>query len=228
MVHRYVVANAGELEFERVIFFSDAVFAIAITLLVINIRVPVRPGSAATVGQFGHGLAQQTGRILSWALSFFVVARYWMAHHTMFRFVSRFDRRLIGLNLLFLACVALLPYNAAVLAAWGDTGPGAAFYALGMAAVGLTQGATWFYATRRGLTVSRLSRSLGNAYLLTLLQSPVIFLLSVPVALLLRPAVAWGLWSLIFLTRRLVSRRVLAALDNTEAPSAGGGDRDRP
>ena len=220
MVHRYVVANAGELEFERVIFFSDAVFAIAITLLVINIRVPVRPGSAATVGQFGHGLAQQTGRILSWALSFFVVARYWMAHHTMFRFVSRFDRWLIGLNLLFLACVAFLPYGTAVLGSWGDTGPGAAFYALSMAAAGLTQSAVWFRAVRAGLTVPRLDRGLGNAYLRTLLQPPAVFLLSVPVALLARPEAAWCLWALIFLARYLFARRVLAALDRAETASA--------
>jgi uncharacterized membrane protein len=220
VVHRYVVASAGELEFERVVFFSDAVFAIAVTLLVINIRVPVPPGGAATLGQFGHGLSGQTARILSWALSFYVAARYWVAHHTMFRYVIRFDRRLIGLNLLFLACVAFLPYATAVLGAWGDTRPGAAFYALSMAAVGLTQSATWFHATRAGLTVPRLDRGLGNAYLRTLLQPPVLFLLSVPVALLARPEAAWGLWAMIFLARRLFARRVLAALDRAETASA--------
>jgi uncharacterized membrane protein len=220
VVHRYVVANAGELEFERVVFFSDAVFAIAVTLLVINIRVPVPPGGAATLGQFGHGLSTQTGRILSWALSFYVVARYWVAHHTMFRFVTRFDRRLVTLNLLFLACVAFLPYGTAVLGAWGDTRPGAAFYALSMATAGLTQSAVWFHAIRGGLTVPRLDRGLGNAYLRTLLQPPAIFLLSIPVALLVRPAAAWGMWALIFLARRLFGHRVLAALDGTEAASA--------
>ena len=217
---RHVVASAGELEFERVVFFSDAVFAIAITLLVINIRVPAPPGSRATLAQFAHELAGQTGRILSWALSFYVVGRYWTNHHAMFRHIARFDRRLVGLNLLLLACIAFMPYATNVVGEWGGSGPGAAFYAACLAVAGLAQGAVWFHAARRGrLTASHVPPALANRYLLSLLQPPVVFLASIPVAFV-SPLAAECLWGLNVVGWRVLRRRVEAALDETEP--AGG------
>jgi hypothetical protein len=136
-----VTASSGELEFERVAFFSDAVFAIAVTLLIINLHVPASMGTGPAAARFARGLGQELGRIVSWALSFYVVARAWIGHHTLFRYLRRVDSRLIALNLAFLALVAFLPYATAVLGDWGDTGPGTAFYAVSMAAVGLTQSA---------------------------------------------------------------------------------------
>ena len=69
----YRLVNSGELEFERVAFFSDAVFAIAVTLLIINIHVPAADGTGPALARFGRGISQELGRILSWALSFYVV-----------------------------------------------------------------------------------------------------------------------------------------------------------
>jgi uncharacterized membrane protein len=155
----YVLASSGELEFERVAFFSDAVFAIAVTLLIINLHVPASVGAGPALARFARGLGQETGRIVSWALSFYVVGRYWVGHHTLFRYLRRIDQRLIAWNLLFLAFVAFLPYATAVLGDWGNTGPGAAFYAASMAAVGLTQAAIWFHARRAGLTSPEMSPS---------------------------------------------------------------------
>jgi hypothetical protein len=72
------------------------------------------------------------------------------------------DRRLIALNLLFLACVAFLPYATAVLGTWGNTSPGVAFYAAATAAVGLAQGAICFHAARGDrLTVPGVSAGLA-------------------------------------------------------------------
>ena len=95
---------------------------------------------------------------------------------------------------LFLALVAFLPYATAVLGDWGDTGPGAAFYAASMTAVGLTQGALWFHARRAGLTTPDLTPELAKAYLLSLLTLPVVFLASIPVAFL-SPIAAQVMWA---------------------------------
>jgi uncharacterized membrane protein len=214
-----VVANAGELEFERVIFFSDAVFAIAITLLVINIRVPAPVGRAPTLAQFARGLSGETGRILSWALSFYVVGRYWTNHHAMFRHVAGFDRRLVGLNLVLLACVAFMPYATNVMGEWGYSSPGAASYAACLATVGLAQSAIWFHAARGGLTAPRVPQRLANRYLVVLLQPPVVFLASIPVAFV-SPLAAECLWGLNVVTWRLMRRRVEAAPDQTQAAGA--------
>jgi TMEM175 potassium channel family protein len=213
--HRHVVAQAGELQFERV-FFSDAVFAIAATLLVFNIKIPAAVGTGTALARFGRGLDQENGRILSWALSFYMIGRYWIAHHTMFRYIRHLDRRLIALNLLFLACIAFLPYATAVLGTWGGTSPGVAFYAAATAAVGLAQGAIWFHAARGDrLTVPGVSASLRNAWMLNLLQTPIVFLVSIPVAFV-SPVIAVCLWALSLLVRRVLRRRVQAALDELD------------
>ena len=203
-------ASSGEMEYDRVAFFSDAVFAIAVTLLIINVRVPPSVGTGPALARFGRGLGQELGRIVSWAFSFYVIGRYWIAHHTLFRYLRRIDRRLISLNLLFLAFVAFLPYVTAVLGAWGNTAPGAAFYAAGIAAVGLTQAANWSHAYRAKLTGPEVTPELGRAYLLSILSTPLVFLASVPVAFL-SPVAAEIMWIVIALTRGLLRRRVETA-----------------
>jgi uncharacterized membrane protein len=207
----YVPASSGELEFERVAFFSDAVFAIAVTLLIINVHVPALEGTGPALARFGRGLDQELGRIISWALSFFVVGRVWIVHHTMFRYLKRIDMRLIGLNLVLLALVAFLPYATAVLGDWGDTSPGAAFYAASMTAVGLTQCALWLHARRAGLTSPDLTPEVAKAYLLTMLTFPVVFLVSIPVAFL-SPIAAELMWGAIAVLRNLLRRGIQAAI----------------
>jgi Endosomal/lysosomal potassium channel TMEM175 len=101
-----VHASSGEPEFERVAFFSDAVFAIAVTLLIINVHVPPSVGTGPAAAGFVRGMNLEFGRIISWAPSFYVVARVWIGHHTLFRYLREIDARLLGLNLLFLALMA--------------------------------------------------------------------------------------------------------------------------
>jgi len=115
---------AGNLEYDRVLFFSDAVFAIAITLLVVDIRVP------DIVTNTAQELSAAKGRIISFAISFLVIGLFWMGHHRLFRYIAALDRRLIFINLLFLGTIAFLPYPTALLFAGGTrqtTGP--VFYA---------------------------------------------------------------------------------------------------
>ena len=215
----YALVNSGELEFERVVFFSDAVFAIAVTLLIINIHVPASVGTGPALARFGRGISQELGRIVSWALSFYVVGRVWIGHHTLFRYLRQIDQRLMTLNLLFLALVAFLPYATAVLGDWGDTGPGAAFYAASMAAVGLTQGALWFHARRTGLTTPDLTPELAKAYLLSLLTLPAVFLASIPVAFL-SPIAAQVMWGVIAVFRNVIRRRIQSALSRSRPSPA--------
>jgi len=123
--------SAGHrIGFERLIFFSDAVFAIAITLLVLDLRPAVGPE-----GQFILG--PMIPNLIGFGLSFYVVGRYWLAHHALFETVRSYDRRLLGTNLAFLASIAFLPFPTSVVAlAKADTGP-VMFYAMSVAAVGL-------------------------------------------------------------------------------------------
>ncbi len=152
---------------ERLVMFSDAVFAIAITILAIELRPPHADHDGLVVA-----LWATAPKVLSFAISFAVIGLYWLGHVRFFRAVAEVDGTLTVLSLLLLALISFLPFPTAVL---GESGAPAAviFYAATVAAAGLVQGALWSWiglrpALRRPDTPPRavamgLARSLGTA-----------------------------------------------------------------
>jgi uncharacterized membrane protein len=132
------------MELERIIYFSDAVFAIAITLLVLEIWVP----NGLWPTELTAALGEMWPRFVSYLISFSVVGRYWRAHHRTFRYIRAYDRWLISLNLLFLMCVAFLPFPSSLLSEYGWQQTPVEIYAGSVAATGLFLGGMWWYATR--------------------------------------------------------------------------------
>jgi uncharacterized membrane protein len=106
---------------ERIIFFTDAVAAIAITLLILPLvdAVPVNPPDSATVSSF---LGSHFGQIGSFALSFVVIARFWMVHHAVFEHVEGYNTRLLTLSLVWAFSIVLLPLPTAITSAF-DSSP---------------------------------------------------------------------------------------------------------
>lgn len=103
-------ANTGpEHKLERLIFFSDAVFAIAITLLVIEIHAPRLPWGTSE-HDYAVALAHELPSFGGFVISFFVIGAYWAGHHRAFALARRWDDRLIGPNLMLLASVAAMPF----------------------------------------------------------------------------------------------------------------------
>jgi len=123
--------------------FSDGVFAIAITLLVLEIKVP--PGEP-----LGLGLLQLWPSYLAYAISFIVIGAIWINHHAMFDWIVRADQNLLLLNTLHLMFIAFLPFPTAVLAWAFHTHSGqdvaAAFYAGTLTIIGVLVTAMWWYA----------------------------------------------------------------------------------
>src|SRR5436305_12675343 len=104
-------------DYARTVALSDGVFAIALTLLVLNISFPaLAPGHH---GDIGRQLVDRRGEIGSYALSFAVIASLWVRHHAFMRGVQLLDTRLTPLNLAYLGFVALLPYPPAALGVYG-------------------------------------------------------------------------------------------------------------
>jgi uncharacterized membrane protein len=130
-------------EVARIAAFSDGVFAIAITLLALQIQVPA--GSAGTV-HVAHELADLWPNFLSFLISFFVIGSYWVAHHRLFAVIERYDRRLIWLNLLTLLFIVLMPFATSLVGEHGDQPAAVIAYALTVAACGLASTATAAYA----------------------------------------------------------------------------------
>jgi uncharacterized membrane protein len=102
-----------EFQLERFILFSDAVFAIAITLLVIEIKVPEIDRHTATDAMLLHSLDELIPKFIGFFISFFIIGLYWTVHHRMFGYVHNYTRKLLWLNLIFLLAIVLMPFSTA-------------------------------------------------------------------------------------------------------------------
>jgi len=200
----YPIARSGFIEYDRVLFFTDAVFAIAITLLAVELHVP--EGGHLT---FAEQLDHATPSLISFGISFAVIALFWLGHHGTFRYIRALDRPLIGLNMLFLGTIAFLPYPTALLGSPSLQHSGAVvFYAICAGGAGLGEAAIWLYATRRGSGLTDPSvEHVRLQYLLRILRIPVVFAISIPIAIA-APKIAPYFWSLIFLTGLAINRFV--------------------
>jgi len=129
--------------------FSDGVFAVAITLLVLDIRPPTDAGSA---DDLWRGLGDLWPHYAAYAVSFLVIGIVWVNHHAVMDLIARVDRQLAFLNLLLLMSVALIPFATAVLADYLTHGnaahTAAAAYSAVIALMGAMFGALWIYASR--------------------------------------------------------------------------------
>ncbi|MBS1883397.1 MAG: DUF1211 domain-containing protein [Actinobacteria bacterium] len=120
-----------EVEFSRIVAFSDGVFSIAITLLVLDLKLPRDLAN----DEIWHALGAQHEQFLAYAISFAVIARFWFVHHSFFSEVKAFDSRLIGLNMLYLAFIVLIPFSSQVLGEYGGTLPAVVVYSANLSAV---------------------------------------------------------------------------------------------
>ena len=171
------------LGFERVVFFSDAVFAIVITLLVLPLTAEIElPEQSADLA---HDIWQQWPRMLSFVVSFLVIGQFWIAHHRMFSHLQGHDQPLIWLNLVSLLSVCFLPFPTAVLGAHStdqDRFP-VIFYAASMTVTSLCLTVTWLYAATRGrLLYPDLDRHTRRDFTVRSVVTTGIFLLSVAAA----------------------------------------------
>lgn len=102
-----------EFQLERLILFSDAVFAIAITLLVIEIKVPEIEKSELSEARLLNALVHLIPKFFGFIISFMFIGIYWTVHHRLFGYVVNYTPKLLRLNLLFLFAVALMPFSTA-------------------------------------------------------------------------------------------------------------------
>lgn len=104
-------ATNTKLQIERILFFSDAVIAIAMTLLIIEIKAPHIHGNSGE--ELSESLNELIPKFISFFISFFVIAIYWKAHHHLFGHVTKYTDKLIWINILFLLSIVLMPFSSA-------------------------------------------------------------------------------------------------------------------
>lgn len=113
---------------ERLIFFSDAVFAIAITLLVIEIHAP-HLEAGATTQETLQALARLIPNFIGFAISFAVIGAFWSGHHRAFSLAGRYDSKVVAWNLGLLGTIAFMPFVTAFMSSnYGMIVPAAAYW----------------------------------------------------------------------------------------------------
>jgi uncharacterized membrane protein len=141
---RSVDSETGRLE-----TFADGVIAIAITLLILEVRVPHVPGS-----ELGRAVLREWPSLAGYVVSFLTIGVIWVNHHHMFRLIRRTTHAFLMLNVVFLMTIAFLPFPTALVAEYIRDPDGrhvaAAVYGLSMVAIAIMFNLVWWYAARRG------------------------------------------------------------------------------
>jgi uncharacterized membrane protein len=191
---------------ERLVFFSDAVFAIAITLLVIGLQAPLL-AAADPDRSLVDALVGLASHLFAFVVGFLVIGAYWVSHLRIFRVIGRVDLTLVWLNLGFLFWIVAMPFVTGTLGANALSRGTVILFAAVQVAAGIFQLALWWHATRHpDMLRSQVPDALRRSVTLQLLRAPVIFALSIPVALLVGPVLAAWSWATIALIGRLLAR----------------------
>jgi TMEM175 potassium channel family protein len=152
---------ATERSLERIGALSDGLFAIAMTLIVLEIRVPAL--DHRTDADLAVALASLAPRFLTYILSFLTLGIFWNAQHSQLNYVARADRHFAWLQLAYLAVVALLPFSTSLLAEFIDLRLAFAVYWLNLLALGVMLYAIWTYAEHAGLTQPGVTAAISTA-----------------------------------------------------------------
>ena len=195
----------GSDEFSRLIAFSDAIFAIAMTLLVIGIEVP-QIDDVDSVGDLAEALGDESDSMVSFFISFAVIGRYWAAHHAFIAMLARADRRLLATNLVFLCFIAFLPFPTALLGDLFDNPLSVTIYAVAVAIVSGLEVLQLRVAYRDGLLKRKMPAEVYRWGSLMSLSPVLVFLLSVPAAFLLGTGWAVVVWFLVVPFQLVASR----------------------
>jgi uncharacterized membrane protein len=206
-----------EFQLERMVLFSDAVFAIAITLLVIEIKIPELHGEQITDKALLGELKHLIPKFLGFIISFMLIGIYWTVHHRMFGYVTSYTPKLLRLNLLFLFFIVLMPFSTGF---YGEyTGVALmreqlkvpmSFYVLNFACAGFVNYLMWVYVTNPKNKVAEppIDPEIAMLARIKSLTVPSVFVLMLIVAFLTNVMFAVYIPILIPVLLKVIQRRV--------------------
>ena len=134
-----------ELGKNRIEALSDGIFAIAMTLLILEFHVPDLPRNASNVVVV-PALLKLWPKFVTYAVSFISLGVYWVGHHNMYYAIRRADRMLLWLNIVFFMFVSFLPFSASVLNAFPETQIAPFFFGANITVIGWILYLQWGYA----------------------------------------------------------------------------------
>lgn len=185
-----------ELGRNRIEALTDGVFAVAMTLLVLDIKVPELQ-QPLTTADLAAKLFALWPKFLSYTISFVILGVYWVGHHVQLSFIRRADRPLLWINIFFLLWVALVPFSTALLSEFPKMQLAIAVYGANLIAIGLTLALHWGYATDENRHVDpNIHPGLVRAAMLRTLIGPFVYVIAIGLSLL-RPEVSLALYALV-------------------------------
>lgn len=194
--------------------FSDGVFAIAITILAIEIKVPDL--SKATPSEAIIEIIHIWPHFLSYITSFLVIGVIWLNHHTLFHFLKRVDRITLIINLIVLMCVAFVPYSTKLMGEYGTLQPVTMFYGLSLSLTGVVYNILWFYIVRQYLrSRPKINRKFIYQASLWSLGYPILYFVSALLSLV-STNISLALYVLIpffYLFPSMIDRKLLSLAD---------------
>ena len=168
---------------DRILSLSDGIFAFAITLLVLNLTVPTL-NQAATSTDLLSSLWTESSKFIAYIVSFYVISNYWLAHHRVFRYVKKYDSRLIQLNLFFLLFITLVPFFTQLISSYGSLESAEEIFYLSQALGGALLTLLWIHASKDFLLIEQdTPKALIRWVTVRGLISPAVFLAAAVVAL---------------------------------------------
>jgi uncharacterized membrane protein len=197
------------MSFSRFEAFSDAVFAIAITLLALEIRI--EDLTNATSEQVWNALLNLFPHIVTYGTSFIVIGVIWLNHHALFHFVKRVDRVSLTINLFLLMCIAFIPCSTAILGTNRQYPVIVAFYGFSLSITGFIYNLLWFYVLNRYIkSENSIQRHIIRQASIWSIGYPIAYLLTALLALVNSPLslVLYGLISLFYLLPGVIDRQL--------------------
>jgi uncharacterized membrane protein len=212
---------------DRLLTLSDGVVAIALTLLVLELRVPPLhdPNSASELAtQLGH----DTDQLLSYLISFYVIANFWLVHHRVFRRLTGQRESLAWWNFVFLFTISIMPFTSDLLGQYAENPLAVSIFAVNLLLASVSTQVVLEIGRRRGLTAPETDPRASRAGLLRALGTSVVILASIGLAWV-NTDIAKYCWLLIALVPHVVDRWFLRPGAGPAGPGDGpGGDADRP
>jgi uncharacterized membrane protein len=190
----------GSLEFDRAAFFTDAVFAIALTILVVGIAVP-----RVSAARLPHELGGLESQIISFFVGFAVIGYYWLAHHRFFKHLDAIDQGFLVANLTYLASIAFVPFPTALVGEHSGAPIAVVIFAITISAASLLEAMLLVRAYRSKLFRIEVSSRVFRFALLASLIPVAVFLVSIPIAYA-DTTLAMLSWLLVLVVERVIVR----------------------
>jgi uncharacterized membrane protein len=190
------------MDSSRVVGFTDGLFVVAATLLVVSIDIPNIPERDVAT-QLPHVLDDIVPQLLSYFISFAVIVLFWFRHHALFGRVHTHDARFVALNMVFLAFIAVLPFPSELLGKYGEEKISVVIYAINVLVLSSLLISLYLYSERKNLVDADVE---GGIYRVRALSVLLVFGASIPVALLFGARAAEYTWLGMFIVPRLLAR----------------------